>query len=66
MKNDLSFCDFLNHVTFMGIKDEGEYFEITMKSIVSYKGVEKPVFKTFNDKIVDTYKYRVIFLKRDL
>ena len=67
MQSNATFCDFLNHNTFMGIDDKEDYFEITMKSLVCCKGTNEPNFFTdiFGDK-VSTYKYHVVFLTKDL
>ena len=47
-----TFCEYINHPTFMQIEDDGDIFIITMKSMVSYTGIEKPVFETLKGSII--------------
>lgn len=64
MENKLTFCDYINHPSFIQLKDAGDFFEVKMKSIVCYTGTEKPFFKSIDDKIVPEYKYIILFSKK--
>jgi len=65
MESNLTMCDYINHPSFMHIKETNGHYEILMKSIIKKDEVGKPYFFTLVGDKIDTYKYNIIFTKHD-
>jgi len=61
----LTMCDYINHKTFMNIKDIGGFYELLMKSSIVYEDGVSPAFYTLLDYKIDSYKYIMLFSKYD-